>query len=120
MPSQLFSVVPDDRFIVLQLQVPNLDSEACEALQNLLSAQVEERDLPVIIDLARAKFLPSMAIGELVQIKRRLDEHGRAMFLTGLSPNIRRALELSKLQTVLPIADTLRQASASLQNQMPR
>lgn len=121
MASQLFTVVPDDRFIVLQLQVPSLDGEACQELQNVLLAQIDQRDVPVILDLSRAKFLPSMAIGELVQIKRRLDEHGRAIFLTGLVPNIRRALELSNLHKILPIARTMQEASAAMsQPQSPR
>ena len=109
MPSQLFSVIPNERYIVLQLQVPNLDADACDELQATLSAELESRNCPVVIDLARAKFLPSLALGLLVNLKRKLDERNSHMVITGLAPNIRRALSLSSLDRVFHLADSMDQ-----------
>ena len=71
--------------------------------------ELESRNCPVVIDLARAKFLPSLALGLLVNLKRKLDERNSHMVITGLAPNIRRALSLSSLDRVFHLADSMDQ-----------
>lgn len=111
MSSQRFVVVPDDRYIVLQLQSANMDVEACDEMHCLLDEHVAKRDASVILDLTHAKFLPSLAIGALVNAKKRLDSAGRSLTIVGLAANIRRALELSALDKVFHLVERLEQAT---------
>ena len=111
MSVQLFAVIPDTRFIVLQLKVPNMDVEACNQMQVLLKEHLETHGgLPVILDLTHAKFLPSLAIGALVSMKKDISECASELTIAGLMPNIRRALELSHLDRVFRLVDHLEQA----------
>ncbi len=113
MPSQLLCVLPDARAIVIQLQVPCMDVDACEELQMLLDEQLElYRCRPVVLDLSRARFLPSMAIGSLLAARKRLAECGSELTLVGLSENIQRALEVAHLQRGFHIVEDLQQAIA--------
>lgn len=111
MPSQLFAVVPDERYIVLQLQVPSMDVESCDALHALLEEQMEQSTRPVILDLSRAKFLPSLALGALVNVKKKLETKGSRLIIAGLSDNIRRAMNVSHLDEVFAMASTLHDAA---------
>lgn len=113
MPLQLFAVVPDRRYIVLQLQVPTMDDEACEELRALLDEQMEMSSRPVILDLSRARFLPSLALGALVEQKKKLESGGNPLTIAGLSPNIRRALAISHLDSMFMLSDTLQAAVAA-------
>jgi anti-anti-sigma factor len=111
MPSQLFTVIPDDRYVVLQLQVTSMDIDACDELQALIAEQLETRVVPVVLDLSRAKFLPSLAIGALVNVKKRLDAAGSDLTIVGLGANIRRAMELSNLHRIFHMVDHLEQVT---------
>ena len=113
MPSQLISVVPDPRYIVLQLQIPCMDVDACEEMEMLLREQIEAGCRPVILDLTRAKFLPSMAIGSLVAARKRLAECGTHLTIVGLAPSIQRALDIARLTATFSLADSLEEAVAS-------
>lgn len=110
MPSQLFAVVPDKRYIVLQLQVSTMDMDACNELQNLMEEQLDIGVRPVILDLTRAKFLPSLALGAMVEQKRRLDAVGSHLTIVGLAPNIRKAMSISHLDHVFVLVDNLQTA----------
>ena len=113
MSVQLFAVIPDARYIVLQLKVPNMDVEACNQMQALLKEQLDTHSgRPVILDLTCAKFLPSLAIGALVNLKKDLSECASELTIAGLMPNIRKALELSRLDRVFRLVDHLEQAVA--------
>lgn len=113
MPSQLFTIVPDERYIVLQLQVLSMDVEACDAMHALLDEQIEQKCRPVILDLSRARFLPSLALGALVDSKKKMDAHGTRLVLVGLSPNIRKAMATASLDHVFAMADTLQDAAVT-------
>ncbi len=115
-PSQLFTVVPDVQSIVLQLQVPNMDFDACREMESLLTCEIERRKAPVVIDLSRARFLPSLALGSLLNVKRKLDETGTAMVIVGLSENIRRALDITHLDRVFTIADNVQSVTHAAAN----
>ena len=110
MPFQHFSIVPDERFIVLQLQDANMNSDACDEMHVLIKEELKAAFRPVILDMRRAKFLPSLAIGALISIKRKLDESGSPLTLVGLSSNIRMALEVSHLEKLFHIVNTLEDA----------
>ncbi|MFF7858082.1 anti-sigma factor antagonist [Streptomyces sp. NPDC007904] len=71
-------------------------------------ATEDMQDVPLLIlDLARVDFCDSSALGAFVEINRRRSDAGRRFALTGVQPEVRRILELTRLTSVLPLRDTV-------------
>ncbi|MCS0604356.1 STAS domain-containing protein [Streptomyces sp. LP11] len=71
----------------------------------------EMRDVPLLVlDLSEVDFCDSSALGAFVDLYRRRHADGRRFGLTGLQPQVRRILELTRLTTVVPLYATLEQA----------
>jgi anti-sigma B factor antagonist len=74
----------------------------------------EMRDVPLLIlDLARVYFCDSSALGAFVDVQRRRSDAGHRFALTGVQPEVRRILELTRLTTVLPLHATVEDALAA-------
>ncbi|MEU0048803.1 STAS domain-containing protein [Streptomyces sp. NPDC006184] len=61
----------------------------------------------LILDLTRVNFCDSSALGAFVDINRRRADAGRRFALTGIQPEVRRILELTRLTSVLPLHETV-------------
>ncbi|MEU0945660.1 STAS domain-containing protein [Streptomyces canus] len=69
----------------------------------------EMQNVPLLIlDLTRVDFCDSSALGAFVDIHRRRSDAGHRLALTGLQPEVRRILELTRLTSVLPVHETVK------------
>lgn len=55
----------------------------------------------VMLDLGAVAFMDSTALGVVIQGKKRLDESGRQLVITALSPRARRVIEIAGLAEYL-------------------
>lgn len=60
----------------------------------------------VLVDLSRLTFTNSHGLGRLVGINRTLHEVGVKLVLLAPRPDIRDAIELSSIHTLIPVVDT--------------
>ena len=86
-----------------------IDTEACAGLLPAVVAVVKARELPVVMDLSQVEFLPSLAIGMLVQLQKELKKLGHPLVLTCLSQPLRMLLGQMRLQRLMPFTESVKQ-----------
>jgi N-acetylglucosaminyldiphosphoundecaprenol N-acetyl-beta-D-mannosaminyltransferase len=67
---------------------------------------------PVVLDLKQVEFIDSTGVGLLIRMQKRARCDGHQLVLTNLSENVRRALELMRLQDFFIVAPNLAAAEA--------
>jgi anti-anti-sigma factor len=95
----------DDNRIVVRIDIASVDSAACDELAEAVRRELARRPRDVVIDCSRIRFLPSLAIGALLGLRREVCEGTHALVLAGLCDHIRKALLLSRLDKVFPMID---------------
>lgn len=103
----------DDHMAIVELQ-GEMDvyttPQAKEAMLNL----IEKGYYHLVVNLQRAEYLDSTALGMLVGTLKRVREHGGDLRLVAPSPRIRRLLEITRLINVFSIDATEQEATAYL------
>ena len=80
-----------------------------ELKQKVLEA-VEGGERKVLVDFANTGYIDSSGLGVLVSLAKKLREEGGEMRLAGLNPDLRTLFELTKLDTLFNITDSLDEA----------
>jgi anti-sigma B factor antagonist len=100
-----------------------LASIACERMDEDLTNQMQTevyaaaaqtRRLPLVLDLSRVEFFPSLSLGALVKILGEFKKHGQRLILVGLQPSLRSALAVTRLDKLFEIYDTVDEATKQL------
>lgn len=73
-----------------------------DPLRHLLGPSVYQRNL--VLHLADAEYIDSMAVAWLISCNKRFRENGGKMVLHSLHPSVMKILRLLRLETVLNIA----------------
>lgn len=60
---------------------------------------------PTMVDISEVSFIGSMGLGMLVAAAKHLNRNGYRMVLVAPSESVRKTLEVSYLQCLIPIAD---------------
>lgn len=74
----------------------------------------------VVIDLAETRYLDSTVIECIVALKHAVAERGARLVLVGLSPDIRRIVEICNLERLLEIRPSLGDVTSELSGDAPR
>ena len=97
------------------VQYRSLDNVSTERLQEEVTAAAgQARDLPVILDLAKLRFMPSLSIGALVNLARECRENNQRFALAGVQPQIREALAVTRLDKLFEMYDDVDSAIAQV------
>jgi anti-anti-sigma factor len=89
---------PDWLFVRLRPDYDRLDGVA-DRLWELLNQQFIHR---LVLEMDEVEFLPSVLMGQLVMLHKRVLQHDGALRLCGLSPQCAEALHLCRLDRALP------------------
>ena len=92
---------PDWLFVRLRPDAHHLDDVA-ERLWTLLEKHFIYR---LVLEMDEVELLPSLLIGQLVMLQKRVLQHDGALRLCGLSPSCAGALHLCRLDKALPNFD---------------
>lgn len=79
-------------------------------LKDLLDAEVAAGPLLLVMDLSRLTFMDSWALHTILKASRRLRDAGGTLALAGPSGAVRRVLELSGANTLVPVHDSVQRA----------
>lgn len=92
-----------------------VDMSNAHRLQRIVLNHVEDRHAGLVVDLTHTTYIDSSGIRILYEISQRLDQRGQALgvALPATSP-IRRMLAITKLDTLIDVADTAVEAAAGL------
>ncbi len=99
---------------VVRLKTPkSLDEDIIRTVFDLLCKLVEVGRTQVVLNLGAAEFLPSMGLGKLVMLNRKLQAAKGRLALCEVAPAIWEALEHTRLLSLFNIFPTEAEATAS-------
>lgn len=84
-----------------------------EKLQQELFAAIDGEASRLVLDLAGVASMDSFGVGVLMSAYRRMAKKGGTLKLAAVTPRVRSALAISKVDTVVEIHDTVEAACAS-------
>lgn len=107
----VITLEPHNEIILTSVQCERLDGELTAELQTEVSiaAQVNTR-LPVVLDMSKVEFFPSLSLGILVKLLGEFKKRGQRFILVGIQQPIRGALALTRLDKLFEIYDTVDEA----------
>jgi anti-sigma B factor antagonist len=102
-----------DKAVVAQVQCESLEEDRTQAMQSSVSAAgAEHRSLPVILDLSKVSFMPSLSLGALVTLLQGFRKEKQRFVLAGLQPDLRSVLAITRIDKLFDIADNVDEAIA--------
>jgi anti-sigma B factor antagonist len=84
-------------------------------LSNMFKLQSDLRALTppcLIMDLSSVPYMDSAGLGVMMNYFVSAQSHGRKFFVTGVSDRLRALLEMTKVDNVLPVCDSIEAAQA--------
>ncbi len=111
----VIEISPHERVLLADVQPRRLDATTAAELEDEVSRAVLERPgVPVVLDLSKVKFAPSVALGTFVNLFRGLKMANRKAFLIGLNHQIRGALAVTRLDALIEVRQTLDEVLAEV------
>lgn len=104
-----------ERAIVATATTNELTHESSLQFQQQLEAAVTEApELALVVDLNSVVFMPSLALGILVSINKKLQQSGRRCFLVGVQPDVLDVITVTGLQKLFDIRPSVDDALQQL------
>jgi len=113
-----FTLQPIGQVMVVEFKQPSLmDQLVLDATGKRLYKLIDEEDRrKVILDFEKVQFLSSQAIGILLTIKKKLDAlKGSKLVLCGIGPRLQELLRITRLDKVMTVKPTQKEALATFQ-----
>ena len=92
----------------------DLDMATAPQLRDGLQRLVDAGDRQVVMDMAAVGFMDSSALGALVVISKALGDVGGRLCLAAVQPAVLSVLEITSVDRVIDLYDTVRAAEASV------
>ena len=94
--------------VVVRVMSEPLDQKSIDTLQTDVSAAgMESPGIPVVLDMARIGYMPSLTLGGLVHLATQFRSRGQRLVLANLCPAVRKVLTLTQLDRLFEIKDDL-------------
>jgi len=103
----------DGRITILSVEGDLVIGEPESRFKKVVAGLVEKGRVHLIVDLSRAGFLDSSGLGSLVRAMTTTQNEGGQTKLAGLSPQIRKLLEMTRLDSVFEIHENVEAALTS-------
>ncbi|MCG3136489.1 MAG: hypothetical protein HJJLKODD_00323 [Phycisphaerae bacterium] len=109
MTEEIVSLIqPHDRYLIIAVQKRTLDDSAVRQLvDEIYTAAPNHPTLPIVLDMSKVKFAPSIALGSLVQMTKSFALDGRRLVLIGVDARLRSAVRVTRLDSILEIYNQL-------------
>jgi anti-anti-sigma factor len=100
------TITTEDGIIFARVDSANLDERHAQALlQQLLAAVEQTPTSPVLLNLSQVATLPSMVIGALVTLWKKLQDSHQRFVLVGLQGPVRQTLAVCRLDKLFEFCD---------------
>jgi len=81
----------------------DIDADTAPQLAEAIRTGHVSDDVCLVVDLAGVDFIDSSGLSVLLEARRRADENGGSLMLRRPSKAVRRLIEITRLETALPI-----------------
>lgn len=94
--------------VVVQVLSDRLDERNLSAVRADASAAGKESPgLPVVLDLSKVAFMPSLSLGGLIQLLQEFKARGQRLVLASVQPLVRETMALTRLDRLFEIQNDL-------------
>jgi anti-anti-sigma factor len=92
----------------------DVDLHVAGELKGRLTETADDGGSKVVLDLSHVTFVDSMGLGVMLGSMKRLRAHGGELHLVVAGPELRRILEITRLDRILPLHETRADALAAV------
>jgi anti-sigma B factor antagonist len=108
-------ITVSDKMILAAPQCDQMDEVHTQDMQSKVTAAARQSPrLPVVLDMSRVSFVPSLSLGALVTLLKTCKQNNQRFMLAGLQPPIREVMTACRLDRLFEIYDSLDDAQARL------
>lgn len=100
---------------LLTVEESRIDAASAVQFKDEMRRLTDERSSRVVLDISRVDFLDSSGLGAIVGVMKLLGPE-RQLELVGLTPNVAKVFRLTRMDTILPIHDSLADAFPGLEH----
>ncbi len=93
--------------LILHIQEKRIDMVIARKFREALNAYLPEKPRRIVLDLQKAEYFDSSALGALVAFMKDVKSYGGELVLCNLSRSLLTLLKLSKLDILFKISDDL-------------
>ena len=106
MPPNDIAITTENGIIVVRVQAANLEEQHAQSLlQQVTAAAAQTPAAPVLLNLSPVAYMPSMAIGALVTLWKKLQESRQRLILVGAQSPVRHTLAVCRLDKLFEFCD---------------
>lgn len=105
-----FVLEKEDRYTIFQLDEENLNSLNAPDLKSEFIFLRNENVENLIFDLSKVKYVDSSGLSSILTANRLWKGHGSFVIIGVDSPNVKRLIEISRLETIFTIIPTRAEA----------
>ncbi len=104
--NEVTQIVAHDHVLLIAVLKSKLDEMATESMvDEIYEASAERPSVPIVLDLAKVRFAPSVALGALAKLSRSFQLDNRRIALINIDRRVRGAIKVTGLHNVLEIHD---------------
>ena len=108
-------IQPHDQVLLIVVCRRSLDELSTQVLfDDILTAASRRPGVPIVLDMERVKFAPSVALGSLLQLSKSFSFERRRIVLIGIDPRVLQTIRVTRLDRVLEIRGSLDEVVQSL------
>lgn len=104
------TIEKNDRYIVLTINEKNFTSANVSELKAEFAIQIAEGNTFIILNLEQVEFLDSSGLGAILNGDRNAKENNGIFVIYGVNENVMTLLKIAKLDKVLSITGTKKEA----------
>lgn len=102
-----------DDMLVIRFRAARLDAEEAPSFKAAIEERVQGQPSRAILDASELEFLDSTGLGAIVSLLKRMGPSG-ALAIVGAQPAVKRLLQITQLDRVFRMFDTVQDAEAAL------
>ncbi|KAB2933199.1 MAG: STAS domain-containing protein [Leptonema illini] len=106
----------EGNILVIQVEEQRVDMVIARRFREMLAEQIKEHPRQIILDLTRASYFDSSALGALVAFLKDIRAYGGHLVLCNLSRSLLALLKLSKLDLLFDIKGSIEEAKSYMKS----
>jgi anti-anti-sigma factor len=107
-PATIIEQLPDA--VVVHVQHSDMSEEHITAVQADITKLGTEQTLPVILDIAKVKYIPSLALGLFVRMANSFRARQQRFILASPQATVRQVLAITRLDRAMEVQDSVESA----------